>query len=96
MVQISMQVCFLKKITATVNSFISKDEAWADLMSSIKGTPTYWKKFLFEVFGMVKQVGLPTFFMTLICADLQWNELIPITGKLKGEILTSERISSMD
>ena len=34
--------------------------------------------------------------MTLSCADLKWNELISIIGKLKGEKLTSERISSMD
>ena len=45
---------------------------------------------------MVKQVGLPTFFMTLSCADLQWDELISIIGKLKGEKLISERISRMD
>ena len=34
--------------------------------------------------------------MTLSSADLKWNELISIIGKLKGEKLTSERISSMD
>ena len=45
---------------------------------------------------MGKQVGLPTFFMALGCADLQWDELTSIIGKLKGEKLTSERISSMD
>ena len=43
---------------------------------------------------MVKQVELPTFFITLNCADLQRDELIK--GKLKGEELKSERISSMD
>ena len=34
--------------------------------------------------------------MALNCADLKWNELIFIIGKLKGEKLKSERISSMD
>ena len=65
-------------------------------MSRIKGIPAYWKKILFEVCGMVKQVGLPTFFMALSCADLQWDKLVFIIGKLKGKRLTSERISSMD
>ena len=45
---------------------------------------------------MAKQVGLTTFFMTLSSADLQWDELISIIRKLKGEKLTSERISSID
>ena len=39
-------------------------------MYTIKGTPAYWKKFLYEVLAMVKQLGLPTFFMTLSCANL--------------------------
>ena len=33
-------------------------------MSSIKGTAAYWKTFLSEVLAIVKQLGLPTFFMT--------------------------------
>ena len=71
---------------------ISKDEGY-NFINSIKGNPAYWKKFLL---GMVKQVGVPTFFTTLSCADLQWDELISIIGRLKGEKLTSERISSVD
>ena len=78
----------------TVKSFIAKDESF-NFMNSIKGTPAYWKKFLFEVLAMVKQLGLPTFFMTLSCADLRWNELIAIISKLKGENLTGEDINNM-
>ena len=33
---------------------------------------------------MVKQLGIPTFFLTLSCADLRWNELISIISKLNG------------
>ena len=44
----------------TVKSFIAKDEGY-NFMNTIKGTPAYWKRFLFEVLGMVKQLGLPTF-----------------------------------
>ena len=45
-------------------------------MSAIKCTPAYWKNFLQEILAMVKQLGIPTFFLTLSCADLRWNELI--------------------
>ena len=84
---------FSGKFIETVKSFIAKDET-CNFMSSITGTPAYWKKSLFQVLGMVKQVELPTFFITLNNADLQWDELI--IEKLKGEKLKSERISSMD
>ena len=49
-----------------------------------------------EVLSKVKQLGLPTFFMTLSCADLQWDELISIIASLQGEILTQEEIDHMD
>ena len=78
----------------TVKAFLSKDEAY-QFMGNIKGTP-YWKKFLCEVLSTVKQLGLPTFFMMLSCADLQWDELISIIASLLGEILTQEEIDHMD
>ena len=65
----------------TVKSFIANDEAY-HFMNTIKGTPAYWKRFLYEVLAMVKQLRIPTFFMKLSCADLHWNELIFIIAKL--------------
>ena len=34
---------------------------------------------MFEVIAMVKQLGIPTWFMTLSCADLRWPELFLTT-----------------
>ena len=33
---------------------------------------------------MVKQLGLPTYFLTLSCADLKWEELVDIITKLNN------------
>ena len=50
-------------------------------------TPAYWKKLIYEVLEMVKQLDLPTFFRTLSCADTHWKELISIIATLnKGRI----------
>ena len=35
----------------------------------------HWKKFLHEVLAMVKQLRMPTFFLTISYADSRWNEL---------------------
>ena len=64
-----------------VKEFIASDQAFT-FMNSIKGTPAFSKKFLFDVLAMVKQLGVPTFFMTLSSADLKWNELVSIINKL--------------
>ena len=45
---------------------------------------------------MVKQLGLPTFFMTVSCADLRRNELILIIPTLRGETFTDNDINKMD
>ena len=78
-----------------VKSFTVKDEAY-HFMSTIKGTPAYWKKLLYEVLAMVKQLGLPTFFITLSCADLHWNELISIIVTLNKEKITEDDINNMN
>ena len=54
------------------------------------------KKSLFKVLAMVKQLVLPTFFMTLNCADLRWNELISIFADLKCERLTDDEKNDLD
>ena len=59
-------------------------------MSSIKGTPAYWKKFLQQVLAMLKQLGTTIFFLTFSCADLRWNELISIIFKLIGIDIAEE------
>ena len=48
----------------TKQQFIASDEAFS-FMNTIKGTPAYWKKFLHQVLAMIKQLSLPTFFLTL-------------------------------
>lgn len=45
---------------------------------------------------MVKQLVLPTFFMTLKCADLRWNELTSIFADLKCERLTDDEKNDLD
>ena len=79
----------------TVQIRVAKDKTYR-FMNSIKGTPAYWKKFLHELLAMVKQLGLSTFFVTLSCADLRWNELISIISTLKGETLEEEEINRLD
>ena len=39
---------------------------------------------LLDVLAMVKQLGMPTYFMRLSCADLRWEELPYIINKLNN------------
>ena len=83
-----------KSFKQRVQEFIAKDKAFS-FMSSIKGTPVYWKKFLHQALAMVKQLGAPKFFLTLPCADLRWNEVISIIFKLTRVDISDEKVDEM-
>lgn len=63
--------------TQILQNLISQDQAYLFLRQT-PGSPPHWQKFLNEVVAMVKQLGIPTWFMTLSCADLRWPELFQI------------------
>ena len=102
-INISMQKVRGMQITAgivkqnykeSVKRLLSSENAYS-FMSSVKGTPAYWKQFLFEVLAMVKQLGIPTYFLTLSCADLRWDELPYIINKLNNLGLSDEELKNL-
>jgi hypothetical protein len=50
---------------------------------------------MYEVVAMVKQLGIPTWFMTLSCADLRWSELFQIVGRTLGKNITEEQVEAL-
>ena len=102
-INIAMKKVTCNKMTAgmlqhnfqeSVKNYISSDNAYR-FMKTIKGTPAYWKNMLSDVLAMVKQLGMPSYFMTLSCADLQWEELIVIIRKLRGENICKDEIDNL-
>ena len=77
-----------------VKDFIASNQGFT-FMSTIKETPAYWKKFLFDVLAMVKQLGCPAFFMTLLSADFRWNELISIISEINNLKLSKEDVEKI-
>ena len=68
----------------TVEWFVVMDNAFS-FMNSVKGSPPYWKQFLYDVLAMVKQLGIPTYILTLSFANLLiWEELPYIINKLNN------------
>ena len=44
---------------------------------------------------MVKQLGIPAWFMTLSCADLRWPELFQIIYRMQGKDITDEEVDAL-
>ncbi|XP_028413533.1 uncharacterized protein LOC114536369 [Dendronephthya gigantea] len=97
MKKIQGQPVTASEIKSNVNKLkglICQDQAYL-FLRQIPGTPPYWQKFMYEVVAMVKQLGIPTWFMTLSCADLRWTELFQIIAKTQGNDITDEEIQAL-
>ena len=57
--------------------------------SSLAGSPSYWSLQRSRLVQMVEQLGLPTHFITLSAADLQWPELFQLLGLPEGASLSA-------
>ena len=79
----------------TVQSIVKSDLGYT-FMNYVKGSPAFWKRFQLEVLAMIRQLGCPTLFFTLSCADLRWDELIQIISLVNGLNLTTEYIASLN
>ena len=64
-------------------------------LRQIPGSPPYWQKFMFEIVAMVKQLGIPTWFLTLSCTDLRWPELFQIIAKTRGHNMTDKEVEAL-
>ena len=78
----------------TLRNLICQDQAYL-FLRQIPGTPSYWQRFMYEVVAMVKQLGIPTWFMTLSCADLRWPELFQIISRMQGKDITDEEVDAL-
>ena len=58
----------IKSDVNKLKSLVCQEQAYL-FLRQIPGTPPYWQKFMYEVIAMVKQLGIPTWFMTLSCAE---------------------------
>ena len=84
-----------KNYKHSVEKLVNKDQDFY-FMNQIRGTLAYWKKFQYDVLAMIKQLGCPTFFVTLSRADLKWKEIPEIMSKLNILNLSKEYLEPMN
>ena len=64
-------------------------------MKNIRGSPAYWQSELYDVMAMLRQLGMPTFFLTLSAADLHWVEMITAIGYQIGRSYQRSEVLAM-
>ena len=75
---------------------ILKYDGGYKVLDSNRCSPAFWAKVKGELFAMVRQLGMPTWFLTFSAAETWWPELIRSLQKdLDGTILTDDQIHEM-
>lgn len=90
----SLTASDLRSNVQRLQNLVFHDQAYL-FLRHVPGSPPYWQKFMYEVVAMVKQLGIPTWFMTLSCADLRWPELFQIISRTQGLNLTDTQVDAL-
>ena len=75
--------------------FVHKNDGYF-IFKQLRNSPAYLETKKKDVFAMIRQLGLPTWFMSLSSADSRWSDLLKMLGKLNDNIdYTDVQISEM-
>ena len=91
----NLNASMFRNYKESVDNLVRNDQGFL-FMSKIRGTPAYWKRFQCEVLAMVKQLRCPSFFFTLSCADLKWNDVVEVILKSRNLQMAAEEIAGRD
>ena len=58
-----------------MNEFVSKDKAYR-FMKNGRGSPAYYQKTFYDLLAIIRQLGTPTWFLTLSAADMKWPDML--------------------
>ena len=64
-------------------------------MKHVRGSPAYFQQTFYNVLGMIRQLHIPTWFLTLSAADMKWPDVIQCIAYQYGETLTEEQVKNM-
>lgn len=103
-VMLAMRKCKLQgqKYTAaqildsqTADSIVRLNEGF-HVLRNLRGSPPYWEKAKRDIFAMIRQLGLPTWFCSFSAAETKWTPLLRTLGELIENVTyTEEEIRNM-
>ena len=64
-------------------------------LKNVRGSPSYWQSELYDILAMLHIIGIPTFFLTLLAADLHWPEMIQVVASQHGRKMSHEDVLQM-
>lgn len=60
------------------------DEAFR-FLQPIRGTPSFWQGVQKDLFAMLRQLGIPTWFCSISSAEFRWHDIIHVLMQQQGD-----------
>ncbi len=80
---------------ANVERIVSTNKGYR-FMRQLRGTPDFWTGVRMDLMAMVRQLGTPTWFLTMSAADMQWPDVLRAMYKAKHDrVLSDNEIEQM-
>ena len=73
---------------------IQSDDAYK-FLKNVCGSPAYFQRVQYEVLAMIRQPGIPTFFLTFSAADMQWPDVIQSIARQYGVTYTDQQVATL-
>lgn len=78
------------------DSLVKLDEGY-NIFRTLRNSPPYLAKRKKDLMAMIRQLGFPTYFVSLSAADTRWTDLLSILGKLvDNKEYTEQELKQMD
>ena len=55
---------------------ILKSDIGYRFLQPVRGTPPYWERTMKDLYAMIRQIGIPTFFLTFSAGETRWDDVI--------------------
>ena len=79
----------IAKNTEQLHQLLHKDHVFKFLMN-VRGSPAYFQRTFYDLLAMIRQLDIPTWFLTLSAADMRWPDVIQCIATQYGQSFTEE------
>lgn len=80
--------------STTADSIVRLNEGY-HVLRNLRGSPPYWEKAKKDIFAMIRQLGIPTWFCSFSAAETMWTPLLQTLERLINHIEYTEDVLKM-
>ena len=77
-----------------LHQLIQKDHAFK-FLKNVRGSPAYFQQTFYDLLAMIRQLDIPTWFLTLSAADMKWPDVIQCIAYQYGQTFTEDQVRNM-